>query len=769
MATLGVLDILISIKDGNVTSELSKTESKVKVFGDKMSSWTVAKGQMIGRFAENAVRSASRVIKNTVSETVAAFGKYEQLSEGAKLLFGDAYDYIEKRSKEAYKNVQMSQNEYFEQANAYATGLKVSLDGDAQAAAELADKIITAQADVVAATGANRESVENAFKGLLRGNYTMLDNLQLGIKGTKKGMEEVIDRVNAWHKANKRATQYQMDNLADMNNALVDYIEMQGLAGYAENEGLNTLEGSIASTKAAWKDLITNIGRGKDIKDSVKRFGEAAKHAFTNLRPVIKNSVQGIFSTVKELLPEVGELLKDLTKDMKESDIPIVRVLGTGLEKVQLAFEGVNALIEDFPGTVQKLQMSDDPFAKFIGGGLKFGYDAFNWIVKKSGSVEQALTNIAIGFAAIKIAPGLSTFVVNLLKLAGMGGSWIGKLFGGGAGASAGAETGATGGASWLSKLSKFKPAAGAVAFLTTLFDTTGKAWFSGTPDTEHYGQFFESDGTLTEAGRNAGLSADDLEVRRSAAYSTWRHNKTMSNLENLLQYKDYNTDVLSFVKGLSGRDQGNLGQWTQNLQNRWNNWFWNDAPDKELDAVTEAMDQAMFDRMYKFMEDFGTADGSLGVAEVEDFFGDLQGHLEEQLAKSPYKVDVDPNVNIDSIRSQLQSQNYTIPVTAQIMYGKVFGFRQAKGDWSVPYDNYPSLLHRGEIVLNQSQARRYRDGESEGGGLNIPSLIAKSVKESMKQVNFLLNGNKVADLTQKRTNKNIKAQSYSTIKAYGG
>ena len=107
MATLGVLDILISIKDGNVSSELSKTENKVKLFGDKMSAWTVAKGQMIGRFAENAVRSASRVIKNTVSDTVKAFGTYEQLSEGAKLLYGDAYSYIEKRSKEEYRNVQI--------------------------------------------------------------------------------------------------------------------------------------------------------------------------------------------------------------------------------------------------------------------------------------------------------------------------------------------------------------------------------------------------------------------------------------------------------------------------------------------------------------------------------------------------------------------------------------------------------------------------------------------------------------------------------------
>ena len=97
-------------------------------------------------------------------------------------------------------------------------------------------------------------------------------------------------------------------------------------------------------------------------------------------------------------------------------------------------------------------------------------------------------------------------------------------------------------------------------------------------------------------------------------------------------------------------------------------------------------------------------------------------------------------------------------------------GFPQAKGDWMVPYDNYPSLLHRGEMVLTKSQARKYRDGE--GGGTDyavIGAMISDSINKAFKKVNVLMSGEKVGDLTTKRVNRNVNANSYSRQKAYGG
>ena len=140
------------------------------------------------------------------------------------------------KARNAYETVQMSQNDYLQQVNGFATGLKTALGGNVQAAAELADKVITAEADVVAATGNTQEAVQNAFNGIMKSNFTMLDNLQLGIAPTKEGFQQLIDKVNEWNAENGEATAYTIDNLADCQAALVDYIEMQGLAGYAANE-----------------------------------------------------------------------------------------------------------------------------------------------------------------------------------------------------------------------------------------------------------------------------------------------------------------------------------------------------------------------------------------------------------------------------------------------------------------------------------------------------------------------------------------------------
>ena len=96
--------------------------------------------------------------------------------------------------------------------------------------------------------------------------------------------------------------------------------------------------------------------------------------------------------------------------------------------------------------------------------------------------------------------------------------------------------------------------------------------------------------------------------------------------------------------------------------------------------------------------------------------------------------------------------------------------FPQAKGDWNVPYDNYPSLLHRGEMVLTKSQARKYREGQVGGTDYAaIGAMISDSINKAFKKVNVLMSGEKVGDLTTKRVNRNVNANSYSRQRAYGG
>jgi hypothetical protein len=120
-----------------------------------------------------AVGMASTAIVGLTKQAVESYAEYEQLVGGAELMFGKAYDTVAKNAQNAYKTVQMSQNEYLQQVNGFATGLKTALGGNEQAAADLSHRIIQAEADVIAATGNTAENVQNAFNGIMKSNFTI--------------------------------------------------------------------------------------------------------------------------------------------------------------------------------------------------------------------------------------------------------------------------------------------------------------------------------------------------------------------------------------------------------------------------------------------------------------------------------------------------------------------------------------------------------------------------------------------------------------------
>ena len=283
-----------------------------------------------------AVGAAAAGITALTTAAVNNYGEYEQLVGGAELMFGNAYDFVAEKAKNAYSTVQMSQSDYLRQVNGFATGLKTALGGNAKAAAELADKIVNAEADVVAATGASQEMVQNAFNGIMRSNYVMLDNLQLGITPTKEGFQEVIDIVNKWNAEQGKATDYQIDNLADAQSALLDYIEMQGLSGYAAMEASNTISGSIASVKSAWANLVTGIADDNaNVGQLIDNLIDSVAVAAGNLLPRIEKTLTGIGELIDGLAPVVIDALPGLISNVLPS------LLDTGLSLLMGIIDGI--------------------------------------------------------------------------------------------------------------------------------------------------------------------------------------------------------------------------------------------------------------------------------------------------------------------------------------------------------------------------------------------------------------------------------------------
>lgn len=387
---MNLLDLFVKISVDDQAS------SQVETIGSKLKGG-LATAAKVGAAA---VAAAGAAVVAIGKQAVEQYAEYEQLVGGAELMFGDAYDFVAEKAKNAYSTVQMSQNDYLRQVNGFATGLKTALGGNAQAAAELADKIVNAEADVVAATGASQEMVQNAFNGIMRSNYVMLDNLQLGITPTKEGFQEVIDKVNEWNAANGKATNYVIDNLADAQSALVDYIEMQGLQGYAANEAADTIQGSIASMKAAYDNFITGLGdENADMAELITNLLGSTVTVAENLLPVVERILENIGVVVQEKGPEmiekfVGYAVEKLPQVI-ELGMKMVLAIVSGLAK---NLPQIVRSVLDMTATIVKTFVSSLPdivdVGKQIVKGLWEGIKAMgSWIKEKVGSFFSGIVS----------------------------------------------------------------------------------------------------------------------------------------------------------------------------------------------------------------------------------------------------------------------------------------------------------------------------------------------------------------------------------------
>lgn len=365
----------------------------------------------VGKAAAGAIAMAGTAAIGIVKSATESYAEFEQLEGGAKLLFGDAFDTVIKNANNAFSEVQMSTNEYLQTANGYATGLKEALGGDAQAAADLTNKIITAQADIVAATGNSAENVANAFAGIMKNNFTMLDNLQLGINPTKEGMQEVIDKMNKLN-----GTKYKMGNLADMQSAIVDYVKYVGMAGYAHEEGAKTIQGSLATTKAAWQNLLTGLATGEDIKPMIDNLVNSLENTFENLLPVIERSLSGVSDLIVKIAPIIADKLPALIDQLLPKLISAATTLILGL--IQALPNIITALVDAIPSVVTQIVLAlIDALPLLIDGAIQIVVGLTEHLPEIIMALVQAMPTIVSSLvsALVNAAPKLLVAGVQLI------------------------------------------------------------------------------------------------------------------------------------------------------------------------------------------------------------------------------------------------------------------------------------------------------------------------------------------------------------------
>lgn len=279
---------------------------------------------------QSAFSGATNIFKNSI----ASFGNYEQLIGGVETLFKDSAGIVEGYANNAYKTAGLSANQYMETVTSFSASLLQSLGGDTAKAAKVGDMAITDMADNANKMGTSMEMIQNAYQGFAKQNYTMLDNLKLGYGGTKTEMERLLADAEKL-----TGIKYDINNLSDVYNAIHAIQNKLGITGTTAKEASSTLQGSAASMKSAWENLLTGMANpDADIGNLIDKLLESFNSFADNLLPIAERALNGLVSMVNKLAPKIAEMLPRMLPGIIEAIVAVI-----------------NALIEVLPDVLQAI------------------------------------------------------------------------------------------------------------------------------------------------------------------------------------------------------------------------------------------------------------------------------------------------------------------------------------------------------------------------------------------------------------------------------
>lgn len=145
-----------------------------KELGGEASSAGKSAGINIAGAIKGAIAAAG--IGTAIKASLEAGGALQQSFGGLDTLYGEASAAAKDYAAEAAK-AGISANDYAEQAVSFGAALKAAYGGDTTKAVEAANTAIMDMADNSAKMGTDIESIQTAYQGFAKGNYTMLDNL----------------------------------------------------------------------------------------------------------------------------------------------------------------------------------------------------------------------------------------------------------------------------------------------------------------------------------------------------------------------------------------------------------------------------------------------------------------------------------------------------------------------------------------------------------------------------------------------------------------
>lgn len=352
----------------------------------------------IGKISLAAVGAASAAVAAVSKAAIDSYANYEQLVGGVETLFGDSADVVKGYAEEAFSTVGMSCNAYMETVTGFAASLVSSLGSDTATAAQKANTAVADMADNANKMGTDMQSIQNAYQGFAKQNYTMLDNLKLGYGGTKEEMERLLEEAEKIQKTKFGVdVDYDVSSFSDIVDAIHVVQTEMGISGLTAKqaaeavasgamteeeafdamgttakEASTTIQGSIATMQGAWQNLMTGIA--DPTQDFDKLLGDVIDSVVTvsnNLMPrimaVLPQMATGITELTENLLPLIPDTLEQMLPSVIEGANSLIAALLDTLSSIadtaipivtENADEIINTLLSGLISAIPSLSSS---------------------------------------------------------------------------------------------------------------------------------------------------------------------------------------------------------------------------------------------------------------------------------------------------------------------------------------------------------------------------------------------------------------------------
>ena len=379
----------LTLDDSGFKSGMSSAESLGQQFTNKMSAMTVAAGQFMYDVAKRAVSTLTGMFGSAVD----SYADYQQLIGGIETLFKSSSDKVAAYAKQSFKTTGLSANDYMETVTSFSASLLQGLKGDTEAAADLANTAVQDMADNANKMGTDLSSIQTAYQGFAKQNYTMLDNLKLGYGGTKEEMVRLVNDSGILDHQIKDLNGITFDQLVEAIHAIQTQL---GITGTTAKEAADTISGSKASLKASWEDLMSAVGGEGDqdrLDQTIVNFQDSFEAYMRNFIPTLTTTIMNS-GTLVEGLAGALEKLPRSTLNM---------LVNAGLEAGTNMFDGLQVVTDWLMDSVVTFfrESSLDPsrIADFGHALGEFVGDAVGNFIKNFPDIVTGMLDVGITLA----------------------------------------------------------------------------------------------------------------------------------------------------------------------------------------------------------------------------------------------------------------------------------------------------------------------------------------------------------------------------------